>query len=184
MAMEFGELKRKFDGLKFLAEKQEQRVRYYETRAQNLAIASLIWDRLFFVGMYHTSSSLSLLNCTHHLWMVFSFILSSTSLYFLFFLEAVFMLYRAQNQLDIISKKQIEISLQILNTGSPNDDEAGDSISSDNGWLELSFQVQLLPYHPFTLVQRKVYIASTIFTLLAVAAFELYTCKLLLCNSN
>ncbi|KAA0042580.1 WD repeat-containing protein 91-like protein [Cucumis melo var. makuwa] len=184
MAMDLGVLKRNFDGLKLLAEKQEQRVRYYETRAQNVAIACLIWDRLFVVGMYHTSSSLSLLNCTPHLWMVLGFSLASTSLYLLFFLEAVFMLYRAQNQLDIISKRQIEISLQILNTGSPNDDEAGDTFSSDNGGLELSFQVQLLQYHPLTVVQRKIYIASTISTLLAVAAFEVYTCKLLLCNSN
>ncbi|KAL0542453.1 hypothetical protein IC582_022566 [Cucumis melo] len=178
MAMELGELKRNFDGLKLLAEKQERRVRYYETRAQNVAIACLIWDRLFVVGMYHTSSSLSLLNCTPHLWMVLGFSLASTSLYLLFFLEAVFMLYRAQNQLDIISKKQIEISLQILNTGSPNDDEAGDTFSSDNGGLELSFQVQLLQYHPLTVVQRKIYIASTISTLLAVSAFEVYTSQL------
>uniref|UniRef100_A0A9I9CMS2 Uncharacterized protein n=1 Tax=Cucumis melo TaxID=3656 RepID=A0A9I9CMS2_CUCME len=148
MAMRFQELKRKFDRLKPLAEKQEQRVRYYETRAQNVTIACLIWNRLFVVGMYHISSSLSLLNCTHHLWMVLGFSLASTSLYLLFFLEAAFMLYRAQNQLDIICKQQNEISQQILNTGNPDDYEGGDSISSDNGWLELSFEVQLLhEYH-------------------------------------
>ncbi|CAK9310765.1 unnamed protein product [Citrullus colocynthis] len=168
--MEFGELKSTFDNLKLIAENQEHRVRYYETRAQNIALACLIWDRFFVLRISQTSSSLSL-NCSNW-WMVLAFTLSSTSLYFLFFLEAVIMLYRAQNQLDMISKKQIQISQQILNSPTPDDDEAGDSILIDG--LELSFQVQLLEYHPFRIVQRKVYIASTLCVLLAVAAFELY----------
>lgn len=82
--------------------------------------------------------------------------------------------------LDMISKEHIQISQQILNA--PILIEAGDSILIDG--LELSFQVHLLEYHPFRIVQRKVYIASTLCALLAVAAFELYACKHLLCNSS
>lgn len=84
--------------------------------------------------------------------------------------------------LDMISKEHIRISQQILNAPTPYDDAAGDSILIDG--LELSFQVHLLEYHPFRIVQRKVYIASTLCALLAVAAFELYACKHLLCNSS
>ncbi|XP_022157130.1 uncharacterized protein LOC111023927 [Momordica charantia] len=178
--MEFGELKRNFEALKDLVEKQESRVQYHESRAQNITMAYLIWGRLFFFAISQTSSSL--LKCIDW-WMVLGLSVSCAFVYFLFFLEAVTMLYRVQHQMDIICKEQAEICQQILVARSQLDDvdlamEAGDS--SDG--FQFSFHVKLLEYGAFRIVERKFYICATVSALLAVTAIELYACSWLYCD--
>ncbi|XP_022157132.1 uncharacterized protein LOC111023930 isoform X2 [Momordica charantia] len=138
--MEFGVLRKNFDELKDLAEKQETRLRYHESRAHNIAMAYLIWERFFFFGVSQASSSSSsslLLKCSN--WsMVLGLSLSCSFLYFLFFLETLTMLYLAHYHFDIVCKKQIQLCRQILDAVETSI-EAGDS--SDG--FGFSFQVQL-----------------------------------------
>ncbi|XP_022157182.1 uncharacterized protein LOC111023958 [Momordica charantia] len=176
--MALGELERKFEELKDINEKQESRVRYYETKVQNIVFGYLIFTRLFFFGISQTSSSF---NCKDW-WVILALSLLCSFIYFLLFLDAVAMLFRTQYQLDIICKELKELFQQIL--VSKNQDDVGLSMETgeSSGGFEFGFHEKMLMLDHFRIVGRKVYIYFTVSALLAVTAIELYVSKYVLCN--
>lgn len=180
--MDLGVLKRDFQEWKALADILESKRDFYETRAHNIAMGYLIWERVFFFAVSQISSSL---NCVRW-WLVLGLSLSSTFVYFLIFLEAVIVLYRTQNHLDVICKKQTKICERILKAVNQDDGglcssmEAGDS--SDGLGFNFSFQVRILDYDSFRIVEKRVYICGIGCALFAVTVFELFACKYLLCH--
>ncbi|XP_022157172.1 uncharacterized protein LOC111023951 [Momordica charantia] len=167
-------LKRDFEELKLLAEKQEPILRFYESRAQNITMGYLIWERFFFFALSQTSSPLKCIDWR----VVLGLSLVCSFVYFLLFLEAVTMLYRTQNQMDMICKEQSDICQQILDAGNQDDGgsamEAGDL--SDGVAFNFSFHMRTtLNYdYSFRIFQKKVYISAIISSLVAVTALELY----------
>lgn len=110
--------------------------------------------------------------------------LFSTFLYSLLFLDAVTVLSRTQDQLDVICKELTGICQQIL--VAQNQDNVGLAVEAGecSDGFELSFYEKMFRLDHFGIVGigRKVYIYFTVCALLALTVIELYACKCLLCN--
>ncbi|CAK9310763.1 unnamed protein product [Citrullus colocynthis] len=115
------QLRRNFVLLKDVYDNQETRLRYSETKLQNIVLGYLSWGRLFFFGV-----SLSF-KCKDW-WVVLALTLFSTFLYSLLFLDAVTVLSRTQDQLDVICKELTGICQQIL--VAQNQDDVGLSVET------------------------------------------------------
>lgn len=172
--MELEEVRR---DLEHLAEKQQQRVRYYESRAIYTTLGYLAWLRFFYFAV--SSNSSSTLHCVH--WpMVLGLSLSSSSLYFLILLPPFIKLYRTHDLLHTICKEHIHLCQRILEATN-QDGEAG---ASTHG-VEFNFrfhQVRALHNDSFSGGEIKVYTCAVAFALFAVTAFELYAGKYVLCK--
>lgn len=164
--MELEEVRR---DLEHLAEKQQQRVRYYESRAIYTTLGYLAWLRFFYFAV--SSNSSSTLHCVH--WpMVLGLSLSSSSLYFLILLPPFIKLYRTHDLLHTICKEHIHLCQRILEATN-QDGEAG---ASTHG-VEFNFrfhQVRALHNDSFSGGEIKVYTCAVAFALFAVTAFQLY----------
>lgn len=163
--------------LKDVHENQETRLRYCETKLQNIVLGYLSWGRLFFFG-----ASLSF-KCKDW-WVVLSLTLFSTFLYSLLFLDAVTVLSRTQHQLDIIRKELTEICQQILVAQSQDNEGLSMEAGECSDGFELSFHEKMFMLDQFRIAGtgRKFCIYCTVCALLALTAIELYACKCLLCN--
>ncbi|PRQ60294.1 hypothetical protein RchiOBHm_Chr1g0379631 [Rosa chinensis] len=99
--MNLKELEESFKELRIINEKQEKRVWYHETRAQNLTIAYVLLQGLFSIGIVLSSSSPPSSTPRNQWWVPFSMILVSSVIFFMAFLDAVTMFYRTQYHLDM-----------------------------------------------------------------------------------
>ncbi|KAG6605757.1 hypothetical protein SDJN03_03074, partial [Cucurbita argyrosperma subsp. sororia] len=171
--MELEALKR---DLECLAENQQQRVRYYESRANYTTLGYLAWLRFFYFAVSSNSSSL---HCVH--WpMVLGLSLSSSSLYFLILLPPFIKLYRTHNLLHTICNRHTHLCQRILESTN-QDGEAG--ASTDGVEFNVRFhQVRALHNDSFSGGEIKVYTCAVAFALFAVTAFQLYACKYVVCN--
>ncbi|KAA0042579.1 WD repeat-containing protein 91-like protein [Cucumis melo var. makuwa] len=174
---QLGDLRRNFVLLKDINDNQETSLRYCETKLQNVVLGYLSWGRLFFFGVSFS------FKCKDW-WVILALTLFYTFFYFLLFMDAVIMLSRTHDQLDIIRKELAEICQQIL--VAQNQDNVGLSMEAgeDSDGFELSFHERMFMLDQFRVVEtgRKVYIYFIVCPLLAITAIELYACKCLLCN--
>ena len=143
--------------LESVAQNQQQRVGYYESRANYRTMAYLAWLRFFYFALSSTSSTT--LHCVQ--WpMVLGLSLSSSLLLLLNVLEALIMLYRTHKRLHMICQDHATVCRQM---GELNKERALNDDSLSGG-------------------EMKVYVCAMAFALLAVTAFELDACKYVICN--
>ncbi|XP_022957796.1 uncharacterized protein LOC111459230 isoform X2 [Cucurbita moschata] len=149
--MELEEVRR---DLEYLAEKQQQRVRYYESRAIYTTLGYLAWLRFFYFAV---SSNSSTLHCVH--WpMVFGLSLSCSSLYLLILLPPFIKLYRTHNLLHTICNQHTHLCQRILEATN-QDGEAG--ASTHGVEFNVRFhQVRALHNDSFSGGEIKVYTCS------------------------
>ena len=162
--MEVEGLERNFEALNGAANDEEARLRELERKPHKIALVYLIWLRCFLFAVSRSSSSHK---CVPW-WMVVGLILSATAVHLLVFVEAVTMMFRTLNALNIILREQTAIWHRIL-----------DARKEEHGGQEhiYRFQIRELNYGAFRIVERKVHIAAIACALLGVTAFEVCACK-------
>ncbi|KAK4571396.1 hypothetical protein RGQ29_029993 [Quercus rubra] len=148
--------------LAIVNEKQERRVRYHETRAQNLTIAYLILLGINTIAISHRSSTS--LQCKNW-WVPFTISLSSSIIYFMTFLNTVSKFYWTQYHLDLNY-----LDLQVIRTRIREAEFETKCHSTSEQKLD-----------PVVLFKRKLYIAITVSALIAITVIQLYACRVLLC---
>ena len=148
--------------LAIVNEKQERRVRYHETRAQNLTIAYLILLGINTMAISHRSSTS--LQCKNW-WVPFAISLSSSIIYFMTFLNTVSKFYWTQYHLDLNY-----LDLQVIRTRIREAEFETKFHSTSEQKLD-----------PVVLFKRKLYIGITVSALIAITVIQLYACRVLLC---
>ena len=143
-------------------EKQERRVRYHETRAQNLTIAYLILLGIYTMAISHRSSTS--LQCKNW-WVPFAISLSSSIIYFMTFLNTVSKFYWTQYHLDLNY-----LDLQVIHMRIREAEVETKCHSTSEQKLD-----------PVVLFKRKLYIGITVSALIAITVIQLYACRVLLC---
>ncbi|KAG6579343.1 hypothetical protein SDJN03_23791, partial [Cucurbita argyrosperma subsp. sororia] len=108
--MEVEGLERNFEAFNGAANDEEARLRELERKPHKIALVYLIWLRCFLFAVSRSSSSHK---CVPW-WMVVGLILSATAVHLLVFLEAVTMMFRTLNALNIILREQTGIWHQLL----------------------------------------------------------------------
>lgn len=185
--MNLEELEESFKELRIINEKQEKRVWYHETRAQNLTIAYVVLQGLFFLGIVQvrdsSSSSPQLSTARSQWWVPFSMILVSSVIFFMAFLDAVTKFYRTQYHLDMNYMEQDLVFKKIHEAKHPP--AANYRISHSIKMEQCSGHEQKVPTEHeiirpdvFQLFKRKVYIYFTALALLAFTVIQLYACRL------
>ncbi|KAL4594973.1 hypothetical protein ACB092_12G057900 [Castanea dentata] len=148
--------------LAIVNEKQERRVRYHETRAQNLTIAYLILLGIYTMAISHRSSTS--LQCKNW-WVPFAISLSSSIIYFMTFLNTVNKFYWTQYHLDLNY-----LDLQVIHMRIREAEFESKCHSTSEQKLD-----------PLVLFKRKLYIGIIVSALIAIAVIQLYACRFLLC---
>ena len=170
--------------VKGMWEKVEGRVNYYDTKLHAIIVAYFVLERAFFFsfGVSNTNfaSNISTLSCNGKWWVILGVSCLCSLVYMLLFLDAALMLYRHQNQLNLILQTHHQLYRQLL---AIKDSlmEAGDEASHG-----LSLEEELMPINSNAAYRRRPwerkFYAYTIFcALIGVASLELYACKAVLC---
>lgn len=186
--MNLEELEERFNELRIINEKQEKRVWYHETRAQNLTIAYVVLQGLFFLGIVQvlgSSSSSPQPSSTprSQWWVPFSMILVSSVIFFMAFLDAVTMFYRTQYHLDMNYMEQDLIFKKIHEAKHPPaaNYRASHSIKMEqcsSHEQKVHTENEIIRPDVFQLFKRKVYIYFISLALLAFTVIQLYACRL------
>ena len=153
--------------LKSINERQEKRVRYHRTRAENLTVAYLLLQVLFLLVVAVRSSSSAQKSDIEWL-LLFFVVLISSLIFFLAFLDAAVTFYKTQSALDD-NRADLELMLRKLR-------EAEEQKKAD---VEQKYWERSRP-DVVLRVKRKLYIYVIASALLVLAAIELYACRLFL----
>ncbi|PON32120.1 hypothetical protein PanWU01x14_364030 [Parasponia andersonii] len=178
--MEDNKLQADSEELKLINNKQEQRVRFHRTRAENFTIAFLVLQALQLTVITVRSSSTSLRSKE---WLVhFIAILLTSVIFFIAFLDAVISFYWTQYELDI-NYMDLELKHKKIKEVKYNESaikychaiqiDQGSSSSDDN-------YLHVRSPDPVKLFKRKGFIYVTVSVLIGSTITELYACHLLL----
>ena len=168
------EMQKVLEELNAMADTQKGRVENYETSLQNIAIAFLVWLRLFFFSLSQTSPNSSLLHCKQW-WLLFALTCFSAFLYILLFIHNSLMLSRTERQLHVISRQQIQLHQQIWMLRLQELPQMIEPIIMDhiiNGEMGRT-----------STFERKLYINCILCGFIGIVALELYASRSLLCNA-
>lgn len=154
-------------------ERQEKRVQYHETRAQNLTIGYLILQAIYIIAVSESSSTS--LQCRNW-WVMFSISLSTSVVYFIYFLDAVNKFYWIQYYLEVNQIDLQTLRMRISEARLSDENKSHCQIPGDDGEPSTARKPD-----PLLLFKRKLCISITVNAMIAIAGFELYAIRLLLC---
>lgn len=175
--MELEELQTIHTELGHINDKQEKRVRFYETRAYHLTIVYIIFQVLILISVSFLSSS----NQCKRWWVPFTISLLASIIFFMAFLEAAISYYNTHYHLDMnyLEQQVINKQIHVSRSAAQCSIKIGESSSNEKR-----------PYHEiikpdvFQLFKRKVYISSIAFNLIVFTVIMLFACHSFLCNDS
>ncbi|KAK0598103.1 hypothetical protein LWI29_031675 [Acer saccharum] len=175
--MELEDLQNVLNELGLINEKQEKRIRSYETRAQNLTMAYVILQGLILLSVSLNNGS-SRPNQCQHWWIPFTISLLCSTIFFIAFLDYVTRFYNTQYHLDLNYMEQQIIYKQIHHQSTKP------SSSSSIIKIKESYDEILIEPDVVQLLKRKVYITVMLLALIGFAVVVLFACGSFLCSDD
>ncbi|KAK3219924.1 hypothetical protein Dsin_013894 [Dipteronia sinensis] len=182
--MELQDLQNVLNELGLINKKQEKRIRGYETRAQNLTMAYVIFQGLILLSVSLHGSE----NQCQHWWIPFTISLLCSTIFFIAFLDYVTRFYNTQYHLDLNYMEQQIIYKQIHHKSTkPSSSSSSSSDDNDDHHsikIKKSYDEILIEPDVVQLLKRKIYITVTLSALIGFAVVVLFACGSFLCGDD